>query len=495
MKFQAKALNLAKQKADCTVITVFEDKTLSPSAQLVDELSDGALSALLKSGDIVGKVGKTTTLFSLNGIATPKIIIVGAGKTEGLSPEDAKKLFSTIANNINTPTIKSVALYLDDLIINHRDQHWCAQHLAQAIAAASYRYDTTKSKKADKPALKSLLFNVPTAAVAKKVQPFLERGQSIGNGMNVTRELGNLPGNICTPAYLAKQARSMARGNPKLSVTILKEKEMRTLGMGALLSVSAGSEQEAHLIVMEYKGAAKSKPPHALVGKGITFDTGGISLKPGANMDEMKFDMCGAASVFGAMSAIVELEPAINVVAIIAASENMPSGRATKPGDVVTSMSGQTIEILNTDAEGRLVLCDALSYAEKFKPASVIDVATLTGACMVALGKHLSGLYSNDDDLGNTLFELSQQCGDKAWRMPMGEEFQAQLDSNFADMANIGGPFGGSVTAACFLARFTQSMTWAHLDVAGTAWHSGAKKGATGRPVPLLCEYLLSNAE
>jgi leucyl aminopeptidase len=313
--------------------------------------------------------------------------------------------------------------------------------------------------------------------------------------MNTARDLGDLPGNICTPNYLANQAKALGRKHKKLSVSIVEEKKMRELGMGALLSVSAGSDQPAKLIVMEYKGAAKSKKPHVLVGKGITFDTGGISLKPGARMDEMKYDMCGAASVVGTMTTLTELNLPINVVAIIAAAENMPSGGATKPGDVVTSMSGQTIEVLNTDAEGRLVLCDALSYAERFKPQSIIDIATLTGACVVALGKHATGLYSNEDDFAAELLAAGNTVGDRAWHMPLWDDYQNQLDSNFADIGNIGGPEGGSITAACFLSRFTKNMRWAHMDIAGTAWNSGANKGATGRPVALLTQYLITQSK
>ncbi|MGJ8687535.1 MAG: leucyl aminopeptidase, partial [Spongiibacteraceae bacterium] len=311
-------------------------------------------------------------------------------------------------------------------------------------------------------------------------------------GINTARELGNLPGNICTPSYIANQAKALGRKHASLSVSVLDEKKMQQLGMGALLSVSAGSDQPAKLIVIEHQGAAKSVAPHVLVGKGVTFDTGGISLKPGPKMDEMKYDMCGAASVVGTLSAVAEMALKCNVVGIVAAAENMPGSKATKPGDVVTSMSGQTIEVLNTDAEGRLVLCDALSYAEKFKPASVIDIATLTGACVVALGKHASGLFSNNDNLADDLLAAGNTARDRAWRMPLWDDYQSQLDSNFADIANIGGPEAGSVTAACFLSRFTKAYPWAHLDIAGAAWISGADKGATGRPVALLCEYLLA---
>lgn len=317
-------------------------------------------------------------------------------------------------------------------------------------------------------------------------------GAAIAKGTSLCRDLGNFPGNVCTPSYLAKEAKRLARGNKQLSCKILEEKDMKALGMGSLLSVSAGSDEPAKLIQLEYKGAAKSQKPTVLVGKGITFDTGGISLKPGAGMDEMKFDMCGAASVLGTMQTLIELALPINVVAIVAASENMPNGHATKPGDIVTSMAGLTIEVLNTDAEGRLVLCDALTYAERFKPRAVIDVATLTGACVIALGKHATGLYSNNDALAAELINAGNTAGDKAWQMPLWDEYQQQLNSNFADIANIGGREAGSVTAACFLSRFTKKYDWAHLDIAGTAWLSGGQKGATGRPVSLLVQYLIN---
>jgi leucyl aminopeptidase len=316
----------------------------------------------------------------------------------------------------------------------------------------------------------------------------------MGNGINEARRLADLPGNICTPSYLAQEARKLARDHARLTTRILDEKKMRELGMGSLLSVSAGSEQPARLIVMNYKGGKPGQNPYVLVGKGITFDSGGISLKPGAKMDEMKFDMGGAASVFGTLQAVVELALPLNVIGIVAAAENMPSGRATKPGDVVTSMSGKTIEVLNTDAEGRLVLCDALTYARRFKPHVVIDIATLTGACVIALGSHASGLYANQDKLAEQLLAAGVESHDRAWRMPLWDDYQKQLDSNFADIANIGGPGGGSITAACFLARFTEDYHWAHLDIAGSAW-DGSPKGATGRPVGLLTQYLLERAE
>jgi leucyl aminopeptidase len=322
----------------------------------------------------------------------------------------------------------------------------------------------------------------------------LSEGGAIGRGMNLARELGNTPANICTPTHLAEQARALARRHTRLRCRVLDEKQMLALGMHSLLSVTAGTREPARLIVLEYRGGAKDERPYALVGKGITFDSGGISLKPGAGMDEMKFDMCGAASVLGTMQALAETAPAMNVVAVVAACENMPSGSATRPGDVVKSMAGITIEILNTDAEGRLILCDALTYVKRFKPRSIVDIATLTGACVVALGKHATGLFSNDEALAAELLAAGNEAHDRAWQMPVWDDYQEQLKSNFADVANIGGPNAGSVTAACFLSRFATGEKWAHLDIAGTAWEQGAAKGATGRPVGLLLRYLLSKA-
>jgi leucyl aminopeptidase len=385
-------------------------------------------------------------------------------------------------------------LHIADLHPKDGSMPWLLQTLARQLTCASYRYTATVSK--PKPPLKlaRLVVNTGDSRSLKAGQKALERGAAMGNGINEARRLADLPGNICTPSYLAQEARKLARDHARLTTRILDEKKMRELGMGSLLSVSAGSEQPARLIVMNYKGGKPGQNPYVLVGKGITFDSGGISLKPGAKMDEMKFDMGGAASVFGTLQAVVELDLPLNVIGIVAAAENMPSGRATKPGDVVTSMSGKTIEVLNTDAEGRLVLCDALTYARRFKPHVVIDIATLTGACVIALGSHASGLYANQDKLAEQLLAAGVESHDRAWRMPLWDDYQKQLDSNFADIANIGGPGGGSITAACFLARFTEDYHWAHLDIAGSAW-DGSPKGATGRPVGLLTQYLLERAE
>ena len=335
----------------------------------------------------------------------------------------------------------------------------------------------------------------PNKSHIKAANAGLKYGAAVGNGMNAARQLGNLPANICTPTYLADQAKALAKGKGKVTTSILSEAQMAKLKMGSLLSVSVGSDEPGKLIVIKYQGTKADVKPVVLVGKAVTFDSGGISLKPGGGMDEMKYDMCGGASVIGVVNALVETQMAINVVAIVPAVENMPNGNATKPGDVVTSMSGQTIEVLNTDAEGRLILCDALTYAERFKPDTVIDIATLTGAVIGALGKETAGLLSNDDELAEGLLSSGLRSGDRAWRLPLYEEYDALLKSNFADIANIGGPQAGTITAACFLARFTKKFKWAHLDVAGTAWVSGAQKGSTGRPVPILMDYLRSKAK
>jgi len=472
----------------CLVIPIFTDGKLSRAAKSIDKSTDGSLRSLVKRGDIEGKPGQALMIPSVTQVKAERLLLIGCGDGKQIKESDFFKLVDQLYRQLHSCKIKDATALLDEISVHGRDKSWINRQLAIKGQLGSYRYSKTLSK--PKPAfeLKRLTLD---GKVDKKQRAATRQGKAIADGMNLARELGNLPGNICTPAYLAKQAQGLARSHKSLRTSIIEEKKMRELGMGALLSVTAGTDQPAKLIVMQYQGAAKTSKPHVLVGKGITFDSGGISLKPGAKMDEMKYDMGGAASVMGTMSAICELGLKLNVVAIIAAAENLPSGSATKPGDVVTSMSGQTIEVLNTDAEGRLVLCDALSYAARFKPASVIDIATLTGACVVALGSHATGLFSNQDDFASELLKAGNEVNDRAWQMPLWDDYQSQLNSNFADMANIGGPEAGSVTAACFLSRFTRKFRWAHLDIAGTAWVSGANKGATGRPVGLLTQYLI----
>ncbi|WP_372864273.1 leucyl aminopeptidase [Spongiibacter sp.] len=476
--------------SDCLV--VMSNGQLNGSLNALNDATDDAIAALLKRGDFSGKLAETLYLPIISGLRAKRLLIVGCGDGKTLSEADADKILNTAIDFMNKKDCKDCCLLLEDLHIDGRKSPWLLQRCAQLLEVSTYRYSETLSKA--KPAA-SLRRAVLQGSNSEGNRRAIIDGQSTAGGINIARRLGDLPGNICTPDFLAKESRKLARQFDTIKVSVLDEKKMQQLGMGALLSVSAGSEQPARLIAIEYQGSAKKQPPHVLVGKGVTFDTGGISLKPGAKMDEMKYDMCGAASVVGTLHAVASAELKVNVVGIVAAAENMPSGRATKPGDVVTSMSGQTIEILNTDAEGRLVLCDALSYADRYKPASVIDIATLTGACVVALGKHAIGLFSNQHDFAQELQRCGEDARDRAWPMPLWDEYQPQLDSNFADMANIGGPEAGSVTAACFLSRFCKDYRWAHLDIAGAAWNSGANKGATGRPVGLLFNYLQSKAD
>jgi len=477
-----------QQKTDCLVISLQGEKKLPSYLNEIDQSLDGQLTALFKSGDLKLS-NKQSYLLATPKLNSKRLLFIGTAKD--LDLKNTRTHIQIIYKAIKNSPFKQAAVALS-LIPSAISQAELIKEISSQCIYHGYQYDETLSKKADKPTLKQLYLINDTASKAEKQA--LTDGIALGEGLNHTRELGNLPPSICTPSYLAKSAQALAKDHPKLSCKILSEAQMQKLGMNALLSVSAGSNEPGKLIVLEYKGGKANEKPQVLVGKGVTFDAGGISLKPGLNMDEMKYDMCGAASVLGTFKALTLASPKLNVVGIVGAVENLPSGSATKPGDVVTSMSGQTIEILNTDAEGRLVLCDALTYAERFKPAAVIDIATLTGACIVALGKQASGLFSNDEDLQADLIASGQASYDRVWPMPIWEEYDQLLKSNFADMANIGGPQAGSITAACFLARFTQQYKWAHIDIAGPAWISGANKGATGRPVNLLFNYLLSKS-
>jgi leucyl aminopeptidase len=492
INFTARTItDAAKSKTACAVVPIFGRKTLSKAAEQIDAATGGAISAALKLGDFTADSGETLMLPGSDSIK--RLLLIGCGPKAKFDRKAARSFIHGVYSALNATQSKDAIVHVEELTPTDADSSWLLDSLARHLTAASYRYSETVAK--PKSALKTakIVINPGTSTSVRSAQSALDVGAATGIGMKSAKNLANLPGNICTPTYLADQARALAKGKAKLTTRILDEKKMAELGMGALLSVSAGSDQSAKLIVMEYKGGKTNQKPYVLVGKGITFDTGGISLKPGAKMDEMKYDMGGAASVFGTMEAIVEMKLPLNVVAIVAAAENMPSGGATKPGDVVTSMSGKTVEILNTDAEGRLVLCDALTYAERFEPLAVIDIATLTGACVVALGAHATGLYANHDALADQLLAAGTDSHDRAWRMPLWDDYQSQLNTNFADVSNLGGPGGGSITAACFLSRFAEKYHWAHLDIAGTAWNS-APKGATGRPVPLLTRYLMDRA-
>lgn len=455
-----------------------------PLIKAIDQQLDGAISYILETGDFDGSANQCRLISH----AKRKVVLAGLGKTPSnrsisAAQQAAQRLLGT------TQTQQAISALLLNLSSSEQTANVVRQ-LASAAVLGTYQYNTTKSGDAEAPSLESMSIVVPD-----KLADHVSRGSAIGTGANLARELGNLPGNVCTPTYLSEQAIALGKQHAKLTTNVVEEKEMERLGMGALLAVSRGSREPAKLITMEYKGAGANDKPICLVGKGLTFDAGGISLKPGAGMDEMKYDMCGAASVFGAIQAACEMDLPLNIVGVVPSSENLPDGIAVKPGDVVTSMAGKTIEILNTDAEGRLILCDALEYSRRFDPEVVIDMATLTGACVIALGHHISGLLGNDDALADDLLAAGKAAADEAWRLPITDDYQQQLKSNFADMANIGGRPGGTITAACFLARFTEDYRWAHLDIAGTAWKSGAAKGATGRPVPLLAEYLLQAAK
>ncbi len=503
--------------ADCVWVGVFATATgaveRSNAAKVLDKVSNGAVARAIKAGDIDGKLGNNLLLRDLTGIPSPRALLVGLGKRDDLNEKiyiDAIR--GAVKSVSSSKGIKRIASFLTDVPVKassgERSGSWRVTTHVTAIRECGYRFDRFKTKKDDsegaskpkstaKPSsdgithVEMLLPGDMRPTEAPKV---IEDAQALANGLELTKDLANLPPNICTPTFLANQAKTLAR-ECRLKIEVLDRAAMEKLGMNALLAVAQGSAQPPQFIVLQHQGATTKEAPHVLVGKGITFDTGGISLKPAADMDEMKYDMSGAATVLGVMRAVAEMGLKRNVIGVIPTCENMPSGTATRPGDIVTSMSGQTVEILNTDAEGRLILCDALTYVEKFKPASVVDIATLTGACVIALGGVNSGLFSPDDGLADALLKAGRDAQDTAWRMPLQEEYQELLKSPFADMANVGGRAAGSVTAACFLWRFTKAYRWAHLDIAGTAWKSGAAKGATGRPVGLLVEFLKNGLE
>ena len=494
MQFLVKSAQPETLKTDTLVVAVGEGCKLGAAARAIDSASAGALSKLLKSGDISGKLGQTLLLHSLPGIKAERVLLVGCGKD--LDDRSFRKLVIAAFNALKGLGGSEAAITLGELMVKGRDIHARTRLLVEILAGSGYSFDQFKSKKSPEPNLQKILLLCEEAELAD-CERATRQAEAIASGMSLTRDLCNLPPNICHPVYLGEEAQRLGKEFKKsLKIEVLDEKQIAELGMNSFLAVGQGSAQPPRLIVINYQGADKDAQPYVLVGKGITFDTGGISLKPGLGMDEMKYDMGGAASVFGTLRAVAEMGLPLNVIGIMACAENMPSGNATRPGDIVTTMSGQTVEILNTDAEGRLVLCDALTYAERFNPKAVIDIATLTGACITALGSCTSGLLGNNDKLMRQLLKAGEVAADRCWQLPLFDEYQEQIDSPFADMANIGGPKAGTITAACFLSRFTGKYSWAHLDIAGTAWVSGGKdKGATGRPVPLLTQYLLDRCK
>ncbi|MDH1265117.1 leucyl aminopeptidase [Pseudomonas sp. GD03944] len=494
MEFIVKSVRPETLKTATLVIPVGEGRKLGEIAKSIDTASAGAISALLKRGDLAGKLGQTLLAHNLPGLKADRVLLVGCGKDAELSDRQWRKLITATQAVLKNLAGADAVLALGDIQVKARDAYGKARLLVESLADGGYVFDRFKSQKAEPGALKKLTL-IADKATQADVERASRHAQAIAAGMAFTKDLGNLPPNLCHPSYLAEEAKALGKAHKNLKVEILDEKKLKELGAGAFLAVAQGSDQPPRMIVLNYQGGKKTEKPYALVGKGITFDTGGISIKPAAGMDEMKYDMCGAASVFGTLKAVLELQLPINLVCLLACAENMPSGGATRPGDIVTTMSGQTVEILNTDAEGRLVLCDTLTYAERFKPQAVIDIATLTGACIVALGSNVSGLMGNNDELVQEILGAGLTADDRAWQLPLYDEYQEQLDSPFADIANIGGPKAGTITAGCFLSRFAKSYRWAHLDIAGTAWISGGKdKGATGRPVPMLTQYLLNRA-
>ena len=491
MKYQAKNQAFS-QAADGIVLGLYENNEFSKSFNEIDLAAQGYLNRLIQSGELTGKLGQTLLLRDLPGVATKRVLIVGCGKKGELTERRYNQLIQSMLKALNNANIREVVSYLTEIEIKDRDLYWNVRFAIEIIEHTNYRFDRFKSEKPESTALESLIFNTD----CPQAQRAIAHAQAVSAGVKAARDIANMPPNICNPAYLAEQAKHLAAEFGALSLEVIDETQMAELGMNAYLAVSRGSANPAYMSILHFNNAPdKNAKPIVLVGKGLTFDAGGISLKPAADMDEMKYDMGGAASIFGVMAAVAQLDLPLNVIGVLAGCENLPDGNAYRPGDILTTMNGLTVEVLNTDAEGRLVLCDALTYAERFEPQLLIDVATLTGACVVALGQHNSGLICEDESLAADLLHAAQQTTDKAWRLPLSEEYQEQLKSPFADLANIGGRWGGASTAGAFLSNFTKKYRWAHLDIAGTAWLQGANKGATGRPVALLTQFLINQTK
>jgi leucyl aminopeptidase len=473
----------------CAIVGVYEHGMLTSAAARLDTAAGGAIKRLVESGDITGKVGVTTTVLAPQGLAARRILVVGLGAQKTFDAARYQRVCLEAARALGKLPVAEATSWLSEIDVPGRDAAWRVRVAALAADHAAYRYTATFKvrEKSTRPELTAITF-----VAGDDAADGIEQARAIAEGVRFARELGNLPPNICNPAYIADQALAFAEANEGVECEVLDEAEMESQGFGSLLAVGRGSANKPRLVILQWHGGKAGEKPYALVGKGITFDTGGISLKPGPGMEEMKFDMCGAAGVLGAFVAAVSMKLPLNLVCVVPAVENMPDGAAYRPGDVLTSLSGLTIEVLNTDAEGRLILCDALTYTGKrFSPHTIVDAATLTGACVVALGKHATGLMTRDDDLSAELIAAGEATLDRAWRLPLWDDYQSQLDSGFADVANIGGKYAGAITAGCFLSRFTENQRWAHLDIAGTAWDEGRKGMATGRPVSLLAQWLM----
>ena len=495
MEFNIKSVNPEKQRTACIIVAVFATKKLSVTAERLDTASGGYISKILKQGDITGAIGQTLLLHNVSNLLSDRVLLVGCGKEQEFGDKEYKDTIKSIIKALNNTYAADTICFIPECTVKDRDIYWKIQQAILVTEETLYNFDVYKSKKeSNTTALRRFTLIVPNKRELTKAKRAMIESIAIAKGIKYTKDLTNTPPNVCTPTYLAAAATKLAKDFKKIKTTILDQNDIETLGMGALLAIAQGSNQPPKLITLEYRGNNAKQAPIVLVGKGITFDSGGLSLKPPTSQIGMKYDMSGAAAVLGTILFAAELNLPLNIVGVIAAAENMPSGTACRPNDIVKSLSGITIEILNTDAEGRLLLCDALSYSERFKPKVVIDIATLTGACIIALGKNYSGLFSNHEPLANELFAAGNFITDKCWQLPLAEEYQELLNSKFADIKNIGNGDAGSITAACFLSRFTKKYHWAHLDIAGTACDNKASADAssTGRPVPLLAQYLLN---
>jgi len=496
MDFCARTGSLRERRTGCIVAGVYQGRKLSPSALDLDIASGHAIDGVISRGDLDGTLGTTLLLHDVANVAAERALLVGLGVEEGFAESSYRKALSSTIAALRTTGAAEATICLGELPVNGRDTAWKIEQAVLAVMEGTYRFDQLKSKPPEDAgrALKAVVFHLANASEAEAAEAAIARAAAIAEGIVLARDLGNLPGNLCTPTYLAERAREVGERDG-FEVRILEREDLEKLGMGGFLAVARGSCEPPKLVVMEYRGGAADTQPIVLVGKGITFDAGGISIKPALEMDEMKFDMCGGASVLGALHAAALLKLPLDIVGIIPSTENMPGGNAIKPGDIVTTMSGQTVEILDTDSEGRLVLCDALVYAERYQPAAVIDIATLTGEIVSALGGIATGLFSNSDALAREILDAGERAWDRAWHMPLWDEYQDALKSNFADFPNVGTGSDCAVTAACFLSRFARRYPWAHLDIAGTASKGGAEKGATGRPVALLSHFLVGRTE
>ena len=488
MEFSVKSGSPEKQRSACIVVGVFEPRRLTSVAEQLDEISEGYISNLLRRGDLEGKPGQMLLLHHVPNILSERVLLVGCGKERELDERQYKQIISKTIKTLNETGSMEAVCFLTELHVKGRDTYWKVRQAVETTQDSLYSFTQLKTKKGEaRRPLRKIVFNVPTRRELPTGERAVEHGLAVAMGMKTTKDVANMPPNICNPAYLLEQANMLAKEYSSLKIESVNEKQMDELGMHSYLAVGRGSANESIMTIMHHKGGPASQEPIVLVGKGLTFDSGGISIKPGEAMDEMKYDMGGAAGVLGTMHTVAALNLPINVIGVLAGCENMPDANAYRPGDILTTMSGQTVEVLNTDAEGRLVLCDALTYVERFNPETVVDVATLTGACVIALGKHATGVMSNHNPLAHELLNASEQSSDKAWRLPLWDEYQEQIESPFADMSNLGGRPAGTITAACFLSRFTKKYNWAHMDIAGTAWVSGKKQRFDRTSLYLCC--------